>query len=108
MLALPPSAERALDVADPSAEVTAPGDPVLNLTAPWVSIAVPGDIQEAKERSEELATSWRYTTRQTFTHYLARGYEVREVVREGTHSSYLLAQSHAEFIPMTCATGSAL
>jgi predicted GNAT superfamily acetyltransferase len=88
---LPAATERALDVADPSAEITAPGDPKLNLTAPWVAVSIPDAIQKAKELSQELAASWRYTTRTTLTHYLDRGYEVRELVREGSYSSYLLA-----------------
>jgi predicted GNAT superfamily acetyltransferase len=91
MTTLPPSTERALDVADPSAEITAPGNPKLNLTAPWVAVAIPDAIQQAKDLSQELAASWRYMTRTTLTHYLDRGYEVRELVREGSYSSYLLA-----------------
>lgn len=91
MTTLPTSTERALDVADPSAEITAPGNPKLNLTAPWVAVSIPDAIQAAKDLSQELAASWRYMTRTTLTHYLDRGYEVRELVREGSYSSYLLA-----------------
>ncbi len=89
---LPAEAERALDVADPSADIVSPTDPRLNLNAKWVAIAIPEDIQKVKEASIDLAMSWRYTTRVTLGHYLDRGYEVRELVRDGPYSSYVLAR----------------
>ncbi len=92
MTRLPDSTERGLCVVDPSAEIPSPGDPKLDLGSDWVAVAIPSDIQRIKEASPELASPWRHATRLTLTHYLDRGYEVRELVREGSYSSYLLAR----------------
>lgn len=70
----------------------APGAPRLDLDAERVSVAVPAEIQDLKERSIETAVAWRDATRRVFVHYLDRGWEVRELIRgEGDPvSRYLL------------------
>jgi predicted GNAT superfamily acetyltransferase len=40
--------------------------------------------------SMELAVAWRRSTRMALTHYMDRGYEVRELVRGPLTSHYLL------------------
>ncbi|MDH3458395.1 MAG: hypothetical protein OER90_16250 [Gemmatimonadota bacterium] len=46
-------------------------------TDPMVRIGIPPDIQDLKRRQPEDARHWRAVTREWFTHYFARGYEVR-------------------------------
>ena len=94
----PPSPERtagevALD-ADPVDDTVGPGPPRLELDARRITVAVPSRIQELKERSPETAVAWREATRRVFVHYLARGWEVRELIRSGDDgvSRYLLVR----------------
>jgi predicted GNAT superfamily acetyltransferase len=61
-----------------------------DLTAPRVWLRVPGDIQTLKGRDPESARRWREETRAAFEAYLGRGYEVRELVRDGEGGRYLL------------------
>lgn len=82
--------ERALAVEDADAEMVRPAEPVLGLDARRIAVAVPRDIQGVKAKATDLAVAWRKATRSVFTHYLGRGYEVRELVREGPYSSYTL------------------
>jgi predicted GNAT superfamily acetyltransferase len=46
-------------------------------TGPLVLIGIPSDIQDLKRRRPDDARRWRAVTREWFTHYFARGYEVR-------------------------------
>ena len=39
-----------------------------------------------------MAVQWRGATRAVFTHYLNEGYEVRELLRAGLTSDYLLVR----------------
>lgn len=77
------------------AELPRPGRPVLDLHAPRVRVAIPADITLVMSSSMELAVAWREATRTALTHYMDRGYEVRELLR-GTHTSdYLLIRENA-------------
>jgi predicted GNAT superfamily acetyltransferase len=67
-----------------------PGKPVLGLDAAALTIAVPPDVQSLKDSAPEVAAAWRSATRAAFTHYLRRGWEVREFVRNPDRPLYLL------------------
>lgn len=73
-------------------EVPVPGSPRLDLDSDAILVAVPATIQALKERSMEAAVAWREATRRTFVHYLARGWEGRELLRAGDEpvAHYLL------------------
>ena len=81
---------RALDCAPGEAPLPEPGAPVLDLDAPRIRVAVPSDISEVMATSMELAVAWRQASREALTHYLDRGYEVREFLRGPRTSDYLL------------------
>jgi predicted GNAT superfamily acetyltransferase len=67
-------------------------EPDLELDAGAVRLQVPAQIQALKAADPRAALRWRLTTRVAFQTYLARGYEVVDVVREGDAlSSYVLA-----------------
>ncbi len=66
-----------------------PGGVHLGAEDPVVSVAIPADVLALMAESLELAVAWREATRTVLTHYLGRGYEVRELVR-GTHASHYL------------------
>lgn len=53
-------------------------------------VAIPADIQAVKADAPHTAARWREATRPIFVDYLARGYEIRELVRGGEVSHYLL------------------
>jgi predicted GNAT superfamily acetyltransferase len=74
----------------PAPGIPRPGTPVLGLDAPALRVAIPADISRVMATSMELAVEWREATRSVFTHYLGRGYEVKELVRGGRTSDYLL------------------
>ena len=82
----------ALGADESSDELVRPGDPVLDLDAPRVRVAIPADISNLMARSTDLAVAWREATRAALTHYLDRGYEVQELVRCGRTSEYLLSR----------------
>lgn len=86
------SAGRASDVVDvlddsPHPE---PTEPVLNLSAPFVRIAVPLDIQRLKREAPGVAALWRTVTRAAFEHYLGAGRLVVGVTRDERALRYLL------------------
>ena len=83
---------QALGAVEPSHDLVRPGDPVLDLDAPRVRVAIPADISNLMTRSTDLAVAWREATRAALTHYLDRGYEVQELVRCGRTSEYLLSR----------------
>ncbi len=82
----------ALAEADPDEELPRPGAPLTELEAPRVRVAIPVDISAVMADSMELAVAWREATRTVFTHYLDRGYEVRELLRGTRTSDYLLTR----------------
>jgi predicted GNAT superfamily acetyltransferase len=82
----------ALAEADPASGLPRPGAPRTGLDAPRVRIAIPADISEVMATSMDLAVAWREATRAAITHYLDRGYEVRELLRGARTSDYLLTR----------------
>ena len=72
-----------------------PGRVLLGMKDAVVSVAIPADISAVMAESMELAVAWRRSTRVALTHYMNRGYEVRELVR-GPHASHylLFRESH--------------
>jgi predicted GNAT superfamily acetyltransferase len=74
----------------PAREIPHPGAPVLSLDAAQLRVAIPADISRVMATSMESAVAWREATRSVLAHYLARGYEVRELVRGARTSDYLL------------------
>lgn len=81
----------ALDEEAPaSSELPLPGAPRLGLDSPTVRVAIPADVSAVMARSMDLARAWRAATRAALTHYMGRGYEVRELVRGERTSHYLL------------------
>ncbi|HSM59891.1 MAG TPA: GNAT family N-acetyltransferase [Longimicrobiales bacterium] len=85
-----PESRAALAEADPAGDLALPGEPVLGLDAPRVRVAIPADVSAVMERSMEVALAWRAATREALSHYLDRGYEVRELLRGPRTSHYLL------------------
>jgi len=72
-----------------------PGRVFLGMEDAVVSVAIPADISAIMVESMELAVAWRHSTRMALTHYMDRGYEVRELVRDQHTSHYLLfGESH--------------
>jgi len=68
----------------------APAAEILGLEDPMLLLAVPGAVDEMMKNDLPLAVRWREATRKAFQHYLSRGYEAREFIREETVSFYLL------------------
>ena len=56
-------------------------------------VAIPADISAVMDADMPLAVAWREATRETLTHYLDAGFEVREVVRRGELSYYILTDA---------------
>jgi predicted GNAT superfamily acetyltransferase len=82
----------ALTEVDPGDPLPRPGAPETGLDAPRVRVAIPADISEVMASSMEQAVAWREATRAALTHYLDRGYEVRELLRGTRTSDYLLTR----------------
>jgi len=53
-------------------------------------VPIPADIQTLKSRERALAREWRMAVRRVMVPRMARGWEVREFVRRGNLSEYLL------------------
>lgn len=89
----PPGAgEEARRVLDSTAggDHPVPGTPELGVEAAELLVAIPADVSSLMSESMGLAVRWREATRAVFTHYLERGWEVRELLRAGETSDYLL------------------
>ena len=84
-----PDAQRVLG-GDEVEGVVHPGTTDLGNLSDQLLVAIPADILEIMTRSTDVAVQWRKATRAVFTHYLSAGYEVRELLRAGTTSDYLL------------------
>jgi len=82
-----------------------PGLPVLDLGHARVLLAVPEDLHGMMGVDLPLAARWREMTRKAFLHYLPRGYEVREFVREGPTSSYVLVDRNRDESDATAERG---
>jgi chorismate synthase len=73
-----------------------PGNPMLDHSEDRILLNVPGDLDAIMEYNLPLAVRWREATRGPFVHYLTRGYEVREFVRAGGVSGYVLVHSRVQ------------
>lgn len=69
-----------------------PEAPNLALDAPFLRIAIPGDVQALKQADPALAQEWRATTREAFEAYLKRGFTAEELLREDGWSAYLMVR----------------
>lgn len=69
-----------------------PSSPDLQRSERHLRIVVPPDIGRLIEDDLRLARAWRDATGEAFAFYLARGWEVREFVRDPEAPSYLLQQ----------------
>jgi predicted GNAT superfamily acetyltransferase len=67
-----------------------PGELVLDLGEPALTLAIPADIHEIIVDDTDLAVRWREATRDAFLHYFSRGYQATELVPTGSVSLYLL------------------
>ncbi len=70
----------------------APAAHDLSLDAPRLALTIPTGFTEMQRRDLPLAQAWRAATREIFTAYLARGYEVTDFVldRSCGRGSYVL------------------
>jgi predicted GNAT superfamily acetyltransferase len=93
----PPGVE---DPTDAPAALTAVGPPGaprpgvrrLGLDHARVRVSIPADIGAMMERDPALAAAWRAATREVFTHYLERGYQVVDLDRaDGAAPAYVLS-----------------
>lgn len=80
-IALPPT---------PSAFGLKPQAPDLTLDSPIVRITIPTSFAEIKHRNYQLALEWLLAVRQTFQHYLARGYQAVDFVWTEETGHYVL------------------
>ncbi len=85
-------AARVNDVRE-AGEWLAPNDHDLSLDAPRLAVTIPTGFTEMQQRDLPLAQAWRLATREIFTTYLARGYEVTDFLldRAGRRGTYLLS-----------------
>ncbi len=76
-------------------EWLAPGGHDLSLDAPHLAVTIPTDFTEMQQRNLPLAQDWRFATREIFTTYLARGYQVTDFLldRPRRRGTYLLARA---------------
>ena len=86
-----PDAQQVLQ-ADDVEGLVRPGTPDLGNRSDRLLVAIPADIVEIMDRSMDVAMQWRRATRAVFMHYLNEGYEVRELLRSGVTSDYLLVR----------------
>jgi predicted GNAT superfamily acetyltransferase len=69
-----------------------------SLDEPRLGITIPTGFTEMQQRDLALAKEWRAATREMFTTYLGRGYEVVDFVldRPGSRGTYVLSASLAK------------
>jgi predicted GNAT superfamily acetyltransferase len=75
-------------------EWLAPDDHDLSLDAPRLVVTIPTGFTEMQQRDLPMARAWRAATRDIFTTYLARGYEVVDFLldRPRLRGTYLLSR----------------
>jgi chorismate synthase len=71
-----------------------PGQPDLDLDTERIRVSIPEDVSGVMGESMDRAMAWRHATRATLTHYMSRGYEVRELLRAPGRSEYVLVRGH--------------
>ena len=86
-----PDAQRVLD-SDEVDGLVHPGTADLGNRNDRLLVAIPANLVEIMDRSVDVAVQWRRASRAVFTHYLNEGYEVRELLRAGVTSDYLLVR----------------
>jgi predicted GNAT superfamily acetyltransferase len=86
-----PDAQRVLGCDDIEG-LAHPGTPDLENPKDRLLVAIPANIVDIMDRSMDVALQWREATRAVFTHYLSVGYEVRELLRAGASTDYLLVR----------------
>jgi predicted GNAT superfamily acetyltransferase len=59
-------------------------------------VPIPADLQSLKARDPELALAWRMAVREALAPRLHRGWEVRELIRAGNVSEYLVVLKEEE------------
>jgi predicted GNAT superfamily acetyltransferase len=76
-------------------EWLAPGLLDLSLDAPHLAVTIPTGFTEMQQRDLPLAQAWRLATREIFTTYLARGYQVNDFLldRPRRRGTYVLSLS---------------
>ncbi len=76
-------------------ESLAPDRHDLSVDARHLTVTIPTGFTEMQERDLPLAQAWRLATREIFTTYLARGYEVVDfrLDRPGRRGTYLLSRA---------------
>ncbi|HEY3382713.1 MAG TPA: hypothetical protein VGK32_13145 [Vicinamibacterales bacterium] len=79
----------------PCVEWIAPGKADLSVDALRLAVTIPMGFTEMQQQNLPLAQEWRATTREIFTTYLPRGYEVVDFVldRPGRRGTYLLERT---------------
>jgi predicted GNAT superfamily acetyltransferase len=75
-------------------EWLAPDGHDLSIDAPHLAVAIPTGFTQMQQRDLPLAQAWRLATREIFTTYLTRGYEVVDFVldRPRGRGTYLLSR----------------
>jgi predicted GNAT superfamily acetyltransferase len=81
---------RALEVREDGEFLLPEEAPPVQEGTPAVRVPIPADIQTLKARARSLAREWRMAVRREMAPRMARGWEVRELVRRGNLSEYLL------------------
>jgi predicted GNAT superfamily acetyltransferase len=81
-----------------AAEWVAPDSHDLSIAAPRLAVTIPTGFTEMQQRNLPLARSWRSVTREIFTTYLPRGYQVVDFVLDQVNrrGTYVLAQRSPE------------
>ena len=69
-----------------------PGASDLDLDTPSIFVAIPRDLDALMGEAPKLAREWRGATRPVFETYMARGYQVRELLPGEGVSRYLLVK----------------
>lgn len=98
-LAREPDAVPSVLSASRAGSAISPVEPRLHLADDLLSCEIPGSIQEVKRARPELGLAWRLATRKALTHYLSRGWIVRECVRteeKAPRTLYLLDRRGSE------------
>lgn len=68
----------------------------LNSNCSVILVEIPFNIQDLKQHDPKLALQWRRVTREIFTHYLDRGYEIRNVDRSAGSDRVLYCLKKAD------------
>jgi predicted GNAT superfamily acetyltransferase len=84
---------RSAPLVNPSSDGSEPPDVLSlrrDLDEPVIRVAVPSDVQKLKAESLDHAERWQAVVRAAFEHYLQKGYEVTEMLRDEHERTYVL------------------